>query len=560
MNWGKTTGAMNRKAATTAVSCLLLVGITGLLFTECLMNLTPPISRDALIHHLAIPKLWLKNGGFYETPWARYSYYPMNIDLLYLVALCFKNDIAPKFIHFAFALGTGSLIYLYLKKRLGRNWGLLGAVIFLSTPVVIRLSTSAYVDLGLVFFTTASILSFVHWQDGEYKQLRWLILSAVSMGLAAGCKYNGLIPWAFVNLMLMFYFAKDTRKQMSALSYGLLFFAVSLVIVSPWYIKNYLFTSNPIYPLFDNIFNPSNHPASTGKGGGIGFFQRRELMYGESLWETLLIPLRMFFQGQDHSDQYFDGVLNPILLVMVPFAFLNKRLRRDTIFFVAFTAYFLTSAFFLAVPRVRYVLPVVPLLTIVATMGIKALLDHLMQRQGLIQYAGIVVTVVIVTFFLGVNCLYLKDHFNTIGPISYIFSRETKDQFMARHIGSYLAIEYINKNLPPDAKVFLIFMGGRGYYLDRDYYHSSSFGIKTIKELAKAAKMSEDHFRNHTKSLKFSHILMRTDLFKKYLLDNFEQDTIAQFLSLLKRHWKKIYESDSYTVLEMSNHSDPFLT
>ncbi|MBW1740164.1 MAG: hypothetical protein JRJ42_03395, partial [Deltaproteobacteria bacterium] len=56
---------------------------------------TPPISRDALIHHLAIPKLWLKHGGFYETPWALYSYYPMNIDLLYLVALYFKNDIAP---------------------------------------------------------------------------------------------------------------------------------------------------------------------------------------------------------------------------------------------------------------------------------------------------------------------------------------------------------------------------------------------------------------------------------------------------------------------------------
>ena len=40
-------------------------------FTEIILNLTPPISRDALIHHLAIPKLWLKHGGFYEIPLGR---------------------------------------------------------------------------------------------------------------------------------------------------------------------------------------------------------------------------------------------------------------------------------------------------------------------------------------------------------------------------------------------------------------------------------------------------------------------------------------------------------
>ncbi|MBW2266795.1 MAG: phospholipid carrier-dependent glycosyltransferase [Deltaproteobacteria bacterium] len=256
---------MNKNTIPTAVSCLLLVSIAVLLFTECLMNLTPPISRDALIHHLAIPKLWIKHGGLYEIPWAKYSYYPMNIDLLYLACLYFKKDIAPKFIHLAFALGTGLLIYIHLKMRFSRNWGLLGVLIFLSTPIIIRLSTSAYVDLGLIFFTTASVLSFVQWQDGKYKQMKWFIFSAVSMGLAAGCKYNGLIPWVFVNLMLIFYFARDTQKQVSALNCGLLFFALSLVTVSPWYIKNYLFTSKPIYPLFDNIFNPSNHPGSLSK-------------------------------------------------------------------------------------------------------------------------------------------------------------------------------------------------------------------------------------------------------------------------------------------------------
>ena len=118
----------NNKIATS----LLCIAISGFLIVEILLNLTPPISRDALIHHLAIPKLWLTHGGFYEIPWANFSYFPMNIDLLYLIPLYFKNDIVPKFIHFAFGLGTGLLVYNYLKNRLSKNWGLLGFLVFLS--------------------------------------------------------------------------------------------------------------------------------------------------------------------------------------------------------------------------------------------------------------------------------------------------------------------------------------------------------------------------------------------------------------------------------------------
>ena len=133
------------------VTSLLYIMILGFLIAEILLNITPPISRDALIHHLAVPKLWLLHGGFHETPWANFSYFPMNIDLLYLVPLYFKNDIVPKFIHLVFGIGTGLLVYYYLRNRFSGNWGLLGFLVFFSTPLVVHLSTTAYVDLGMVF-------------------------------------------------------------------------------------------------------------------------------------------------------------------------------------------------------------------------------------------------------------------------------------------------------------------------------------------------------------------------------------------------------------------------
>jgi len=203
------------------VTFLLYMTIFGFMTTEILLNLTPPISRDAIIHHLAIPKLWLVHEGFYEIPWADFSYYPMNIDLLYLIPLYFNNDIIPKFINFAFGFGTGLLIYNYLKNRFDKNWGLLGFLIFLSTPAVARLSTTAYIDLGMVFFTTASVLAFVRWRDDDYMGTKWLILSAVCMGLAVGSKYNALIAWLFLNLMIVFYYSRDTKKELPALRYAL---------------------------------------------------------------------------------------------------------------------------------------------------------------------------------------------------------------------------------------------------------------------------------------------------------------------------------------------------
>ena len=128
---------MNRKTLENTAAFLLYTTIITLLCMEIILNLTPPISRDALIHHLAVPKLWLDHGGIYEIPWADYAYYPMNINLLYALCLYLNNDIAPKFIHLAFGLGTGLLIYFYLKFRYDRNWGLLGMVIFITTPIVI---------------------------------------------------------------------------------------------------------------------------------------------------------------------------------------------------------------------------------------------------------------------------------------------------------------------------------------------------------------------------------------------------------------------------------------
>jgi len=535
-------------------------------FTEIILNLTPPISRDALIHHLAIPKLWIRHGGFYEIHWADYSYYPMYINLLYLFSLYFRNDIAPKFIHHAFGIGTGWLIYLYLKERFDRNWSLLGMVIFITTPIIVWLSTSAYIDLGMTFFTTGSVLAFIKWRDSEYRQLKWLLISSFCMGIAIGSKYNALIALFILNLILMLNYAKDTQRQIAAFKYGITFFMIAAIVASPWYLKNYFQTGNPFYPLFNSFFQSLHHQPiqeiirhqAGEKIGQLGFFKMRQVMYGETFWETLLIPIRMFFQGADNSYRYFQGILNPILIIFLPFILLNKKYGRDKCLFAFFSIIFIFMAYFLTEKQVRYILPTIPFLAILAVMGIKDLVDkigkkNLYSTSPFNKNAKSIARnfiFAIVALLLVFNFIYLKTRMNIIKPLPYLFGEETKKAFLKRHLLHYDAVKYINNNLPADAKIFTMFLGRRGYYLERIYKNEASFGMNTINQMINSS-VTEDSFKEFIHSMHVTHILMRTDLVDNCLKNNFSQEEIQRLMNLAKKYWHRVYEDNGYTVWDI---------
>lgn len=540
---------------------ILCAAILIILLIEIILNLTPPIDRDALIHHLAVPKLWLKNGGFYEMKWAVFSYYPMNVDLLYMIPVYFNKDFIVKFIHMGFGIGTALLIYYYLKNKISRIAGLLGILVFLSTPIIVRLSTEAYVDLGLIFFSTASILTFIRYRDSEFKEFKWLLLSSVAMGLALGTKYNALIAWFFLSTAIVFVYSRDTGEQWKAVKCGSIFFLISLAVFSPWLIKNYILTGNPLYPLLQGIFSITDTSVQEGTrsvSGGTysGIFQMREAMYGENFWETLFIPIRYFFQGQDNNPRYFDGVLNPVLIIFSPFAFMNKSFYRDKLFFTAFAVFFILTATFLDQTRIRYVLPVVPILSILSVMGLINVFNRVMTLSFYFKNIMAAALLVIFIIFISKNIFYIKNYYQNISPMNYISGKESRDTFISRHVGSYPAMKYINQFTPDNAKIRLILLAGRGYYLDRIYEDDSSMGMTFIDSLVRAS--SDDiKFQNYIDSLDYTHLLLRIDLFYKFLRDNYSAETTKQFLQRLKRSTEIIYNANGYAVVRLVHQRKP---
>ena len=530
---------------------IICTAIIILLCIEFILNLTPPIARDALMHHLAIPKLWLKNGGFYEIQWADFSYFPMNIDLLYIIPLYFNKDFLANFIHMSFGVGTAFLIYYYLKNRMSRIAGLLGILVFLSTPIVIRLSTQAYVDLGLTFFITASILSFIRYRDGKFQEVKWMLLSSIAMGLALGTKYNALVAWFFLCLSVVFIYSRDTKKQWNAIGHGAFFFLISLLIFSPWLIKNIILTGNPLYPLFKGGIAPM-----ISVDTHIGFFQMREMLHGESLWETLLIPVRIFFQGQDNSIRYFDGVLNPMLIILPLFALINKSFYRDKLFFFSFIIFFILTVFFLnqkafaMEATVRYTLPVIPLLSILTVMGMVNIWEWAMKHTIPSRYVLATFLFSFCVVMMGMNFLYVKNYYQNINPMNYILNKESRDDFIKRHHGSYAAMKYINEHTLKNARIRLVFLAGRGYYLDRMYDEGASYGIADVRGLAKNAH-DDRSFQTYLHSLGCTHLLVRTDLYLKYLQDNNTSETVNRILQLMKHSADVIYNANGYVIYRL---------
>jgi len=537
------------------IQALLAVFILVLYFFAIVIALTPPIAGDVLIHHLAIPKLWLMNGGFYETKWADFSYYPMNLNLLYMIPLYFKNDIVPNFIHMAFGIGTAWLIYIYLNSKFNSIAALLGVLVFASTPIVLRMSTVAYVDLGLTFFTTGSVLAFIHWRTGGYKEIKWLLISSIAMGLALGTKYNALIAWMFLSSAIVFLYARETGAQWRAIRYGIVFFLISLIVFSPWLIKNLFLTGNPLYPLFAGLFNsgvnniiPDGSIISVVPGNAkMGMFQLREMLYGETFWETLLIPIRFFFQGQDYSGRYFDGVLNPIVIVLVPFAFMKKSFYDHKLYFVFFSVFFVLAAFFLDQLYIRYILPVIPFLSILTVMGIVNIYFWISARSGSARAVCACIALIILLVSGAKNVFYLKQYFQGIAPANYVLNRETRDDYLKRHLKSYAAMDYINRYTPPDSRIRLLFLARRGYYLDRIYEDDPTYGMNVIRRLA-ASSGQDKAFRKSLDYLACTHLLIRMDLFNRFLLDNYPQKTVDDLLRLLGGETAMIYNAYGYAV------------
>jgi 4-amino-4-deoxy-L-arabinose transferase-like glycosyltransferase len=539
----------------------LLLGFLGVLIISIvILSSVPPVSKDALVHHLAVPKLYLEHGGMYEIPSMPFSYYPMNLHLLYLIPLNFGQDILPKFIHFLFALFTAYIIFRYLKPRTSMTFGLVGVVFFISIPIIIKLSTTAYVDLGVIFFSTASVLLLFKWMENGFR-FGPLILAAVLCGLAMGTKYNGLISFLLLTLFVPFIYSRYQKKGKNiffrALAYAGLFFLVALTVFSPWMIRNYNWKGNPIYPLYNEWFLARNAVSRQAvvrqipeKRMNRGIFTFRSMIYKEKWWEITLLPVRIFFQGEDGNPQYFDGKLTPFLFFLPIFALYRIRegpeqVKREKKIMFVFALLFLLFTLFTRDMRIRYFSPIIPALVILSMFGLVNIREIILKIPS--RHARAVGTLsvgLLVILSLTINATYILEQFREVQPFQYLEGEISRDEYISKHRREYPALQYVNGQLPADALIMFVFSGKRGYYCDRPYVVSGELRLRRIFHKAKSPKEVLAAFKRGG----FTHLFINNAIFIKWVEDNFEKGKKAILEDLFTKHIKTLYHENGFSV------------
>jgi hypothetical protein len=515
-----------------------------ILITELVLGVLPPISRDELTHHLAIPKLYAKAGRIIEVPMAPYAYYPMLVDMLFTPWVYWGYDFLPKWIHALYGNLTGLLLYAYLAQRMNAVYGLLGWFFFASTPVVVRLSHWGYIDLGLVFYTAAALLCLVQWRERRGVN-RWLALSALSLGFALATKPNGLVAVLVIAPLVLLVMVKPPRRNAALVGCEILCLsALTLAPFLPWLVKNWWQTGNPLFPFFGNLFAVRPGAAALAQDAatfaGVGIFDKRELLFGESFWQIISLPLRIFFSGQDDKAQYFDGVLTPALILFLPWAFKGKWLD-DKNLFAAFAALFLLFATFLVDMRIRYVLVIVPPLVVLLVCGVFNV--YLRVKRPAFLFVALL-------GFAAWHGIYLCKYVADAEPAGFLTGQESRAEYLTRKLPEYAAFEHINRQTPAQAKIYLLFAGRRAYYCERNYFHDGGDLPGFLVAFVRAAKSADEIGRSLTEK-QITHLMAREDLLSRFLTHNLTPEQARLWNEFASRDLELEFRANGYAVYQV---------
>jgi hypothetical protein len=341
----------------------------------------------------------------------------------------------------------------------------------------------------------------------------------------------------------------------------MIFLIISLFVFSPWMIRNYHWKSNPVYPLYDGLFNTKkgisvqatsdNKDEETAKMNR-GIFTYRSMIYNEAGLEIALLPIRIFFQGKDNDPQYFDGRLNPFLLLLSFFAFYGLKddpeyLKREKKILLAFSALFFAFALFTAVLRIRYISPFIPPLILLSVFGLINLYKIANQISSLIlRRICISLIIIVMCIALALNGDYIRGQFKYVDPIPFITGKVNREEYISRYIPEYPAVRYINTNLNNNTKILFILIGNRGYYCDRDYSHD----MNIIKSSISRAKRPED-ILGELKKNGITHLLIRYGLFEEWMNNNFSKGKQELTQQFFKKHTNLLFIENGFVVVAL---------
>lgn len=448
-----------------------------------------PSGWDSLGEHLAKAKEWNRLHRLVSIPYINRAQWaqPFNVGILYAMALFLKDAILAQLIHFAFGLLTAVGVYALGKRYFSHRVGLISAAIFYTIPIVVFMSTTAYVDLGLTFYTFFAFFAIVRWASTGKKG--WLLISAIISGLAIGSKYAGL-PFLFILLLGVLLGGWFIRKE-RPVRVGrniFIFLALGALVGSFWYVRAYFIGAYSVFSTWENLL----FRFWRGIRGiwASGFLNM--LVSQPAFALNLSLPKRIIslpWNVSMHSGRFLGyGAVGILFLAFLPLFLLPHFRRRRLIKFTLYYsgAYFIFWAALVAIKR--YLIPILPLTGVMVGYMLGEL-STLSKSFRYFLYTILVLTLLFHMFYLppeGLNMVYQR--------ILVFAGLKSQEEYILQNETTYAVFKYINEYSSPEAKVWVVYEP-RTFYCDRPYVTFLELGPdrSTEKILTKLKEVGITH-------------------------------------------------------------------
>ena len=445
------------------------VFIPGINFTEW----------DSLSYHLADPKIYMEAHRFVYLAWEDHSNFPFDAEMWYLFGLLEHSVALGKLFHLWCGVIGGLSTYALGCRLKSVRVGLIALVLYAATPFVFWEAGTAYIDLAFTSFVSISLMCLVNaTQTGDRK---WLRYSAITMGCALGTKTLAVANYA---LLAVGVFIEQVRvrpvKWASVCTTVVTWSAIAALVGCPWYIKSYVVTGNPVFPLADTIFHTRNWSAeaanwanmyarSFGLGHSASDFMLvpwNVVMYTVDGHSPLLDPLLPSYLSRNPTDikpfNYYVSVLNtfpPVLITAMFYPFWHRKRLSGLVYSLCVYAAAGALIWFVTMQYARYLMPYLPVICILSALGI----DKCGNWTGISRYVLPSALVLSVAF----SCFTAVRLIGAIGPVA--IGLESRDHFLSATDSEYGVASYINTHLPKNA-IIALYGEPKGFYLARRYF------------------------------------------------------------------------------------------
>lgn len=453
-----------------AAGLLAAVTASTLAWSTLAYGLLPSVEWDELAYHLAVPKLYVRAGGIAHLPFIPQSNWPLNSEMLSTLALLMGSDVASHLINIGIVALTGAGLLLVARSHGAARVGLLAAALYVTTPLVQRLAGTAMADLGAPLYVLAGLAALQRGQREERQA--WFAVAGACFGFAAGCK---LTAGAFLPLGLGLLLAAGWRRRgprgSTLFRAAVIFTAAATLAAGPWYLRSFVYTGNPVFPFAYALFGGRDWDelAVQNAWGSVRLWNKPLPISAAGLAQSLLLLLTRPGRLGTYGGL---GLLVPVGALAAALA--PSRLARRALFLVG--AFYLVW-FAVGSHQLRLLLPVVSLAALAAATGFVALHD----RVGLRPARTLLACLLAVPLAQAWPWARPQDLEQVRSAWPYVAGRVSRETWLLEQTRAMPLFQFVNKELPEDARVLMLPYENRGFYLDRDYVWGNPLGQRLIR-------------------------------------------------------------------------------